>query len=241
MSEFVVAAESRTETGKNSNRRLRGRGLIPGIVYGAGRDAVAVAVSPREITDILRSASGENTLFDIEMEGKRRKVILKEFQREPIKGQLLHADFFEVALDKPIEVKVHIELTGTPTGVKNEGGLLDFITRELEIECLPTDIPDKILVDVSDLELGRHLRVSEVTLPSDRITLLTELDVVVAHVVTPRADVAATEEEEAEAAAAEGEEGAEGAEPEVAPKGKGEGEAADDKAEKKKGEKKKEK
>jgi large subunit ribosomal protein L25 len=238
MSEFVVAAESRTETGKNSNRRLRGRGLIPGIVYGAGRDAVAVAVSPREITDILRSASGENTLFDIEMEGKRRKVILKEFQREPIKGQLLHADFFEVALDKPIEVKVHIELTGTPTGVKNEGGLLDFITRELEIECLPTDIPDKISVDVSDLELGRHLRVSEVTLPSDRITLLTELDVVVAHVVTPRADVAATEEEEAEAAAAEGEEGAE---PEVAPKGKAEGEAADDKAEKKKGEKKKEK
>jgi large subunit ribosomal protein L25 len=238
MSEFVVAAESRTETGKNSNRRLRGRGLIPGIVYGAGRDALAVAVSPREITDILRSASGENTLFDIEMEGKRRKVILKEFQREPIKGQLLHADFFEVALDKPIEVKVHIELTGTPTGVKNEGGLLDFITRELEIECLPTDIPDKISVDVSDLELGRHLRVSEVALPSDRITLLTELDIVVAHVVTPRADVAATEEEEAEAAAAEGEEGAE---PEVAPKGKAEGEAADDKAEKKKDEKKKKK
>jgi large subunit ribosomal protein L25 len=236
MSEFVVAAESRTETGKNANRRLRGRGLIPGIVYGAGRKAVAVAVSPREITDILRSASGENTLFDIEMDGKRRKVILKEFQREPVKGQLLHADFFEVALDKPIEVKVHIELVGTPTGVKNQGGLLDFITRELEIECLPTDIPDKITVDVSDLELGRHLRVSEVTLPSDRITLLTETDVVVAHVVTPRAEVAASEEEEAEAAAAAGEEGAE---PEVASKGKAGGEAADAGTEKK--EKKKEK
>jgi large subunit ribosomal protein L25 len=235
MSEFVVAAESRTETGKNANRRLRGRGLIPGIVYGAGREAVAVAVSPREISDILRSASGENTLFDIEMDGKRRKVILKEFQREPLKGQLLHADFFEVALDKPIEVKVHIELVGTPTGVKNQGGLLDFITRELEIECLPTDIPEKITVDVSDLELGRHLRVSEVTLPSDRITLLTEADVVVAHVVTPRAEVSAAEEEEAAAAAA----GEEGAEPEVAPKGKGEGEATDEGTEKK--EKKKEK
>ena len=237
MNEFVVAAESRTETGKNANRRLRGRGLIPGIVYGAGRDAVAVAVSPREITDILRSASGENTLFDIEMDGKRRKVILKEFQREPLKGELLHADFFEVALDKPIEVKVHIELVGTPTGVKNQGGLLDFITRELEIECLPTDIPEKITVDVSDLELGRHLRVSEVTLPSDRITLLTETDVVVAHVVTPRAEVAVTEEEEAAAAAAAA--GEEGAEPEVAPKGKAEGEAADEGTEKK--EKKKEK
>jgi large subunit ribosomal protein L25 len=238
MSEFVVAAESRTETGKNANRRLRGRGLIPGIVYGAGRDAVAVAVSPREITDILGSASGENTLFDIEMDGKRRKVILKEFQREPLQGQLLHADFFEVALDKPIEVKVHIELVGTPTGVKNQGGLLDFITRELELECLPTDIPDKITVDVSDLELGRHLRVSEVTLPSDRVTLLTDADVVVAHVVTPRADVAAAEEEEAEAVAAEGEEGAE---PEVAAKGKAEGEAADEGAEKKEKKEKKEK
>ncbi|MGD8897770.1 MAG: 50S ribosomal protein L25 [Acidobacteriota bacterium] len=241
MVEFVVAAESRTETGKNANRRLRGRGLIPGIVYGAGRNAVAVAVSPREITDILRSASGENTLFDIEMNGKRRKVILKEFQREPLKGQLLHADFFEVALDKPIEVKVHIELVGTPTGVKNQGGLLDFITRELEIECLPTDIPDKVTVDVSDLELGRHLRVSEVTLPSDRITLLTEADVVVASVVTPRAEVAATEEEEAEAAAAEGAEGAEGAEPEVAAKGKAEGEGADGGTEKKDKRDKKEK
>jgi large subunit ribosomal protein L25 len=238
MNEFVVAAESRTETGKNANRRLRGRGLIPGIVYGAGRNAVAVAVSPREISDILRSASGENTLFEIEMDGKRRKVILKEFQREPLKGDLLHADFFEVALDKLIEVKVHIELVGTPTGVKNQGGLLDFITRELEIECLPTDIPDKITVDVSELELGRHLRVSEVTLPSDRITLLTDADVVVAHVVTPRADVAAAEEEEAEAAAAEGEEAAE---PEVAAKGKAEGEAADEGTEKKEKKEKKEK
>jgi large subunit ribosomal protein L25 len=235
MPEFVVAAESRTETGKSSNRRLRGRGLIPGILYGAGREAVSVAVSPSDITDVLRSAAGENTLFDLEIGGERRKVILKEFQREPTRGELLHADFFEVALDKPIEVKVHIELVGTPTGVKNQGGLLDFITRELEIECLPTDIPEKITVDVSDLELGRHLRVSEVTLPSDRITLLTEADVVVAHVVTPRAEVSAAEEEEAAAAAA----GEEGAEPEVAPKGKGEGEATDEGTEKK--EKKKEK
>jgi large subunit ribosomal protein L25 len=232
MSEFVVAAESRTETGKGSNRRLRGRGLIPGVVYGGGKEAVSVAVSPREITEILRSASGENTLFDIEIEGKRRKVILKEFQREPLKGQLLHADFFEVALDKSIEVSVHVELVGTPTGVKNQGGLLDFITRELEIECLPTDIPEKITVDVSDLELGRHLRVSEVKLPSDRITLLTDLDVVIAHVVTPRADVAAAEEEEAAEAAAAAE-GEEGAEPEVAKKGKAEGEGAEGKPEKK--------
>jgi large subunit ribosomal protein L25 len=227
MREFVVAAERRTETGKNVNRRLRGRGLIPGVVYGGGRDAEPVAVSPREITSILRSSSGENTLFDIEIEGKRRKVILKEFQHEPVKGQLLHADFFEVALDRPIEVKVHIELVGTPVGVKNQGGLLDFITRELEVECLPTDIPDKVTVDVSGLELGRHLRVSEVTLPG-RITLLTDPEVVIAHVITPRAEVAATEEEEAAAAA----EGVAAAEPDLAAKGK-EGEATEDKPERK--------
>jgi large subunit ribosomal protein L25 len=234
MSEFVVAAESRTETGTGPNRRLRGRGLIPGIVYGAGRAAVSVAVSPRDITEILRSASGENTLFDIEIEGERRKVILKEFQREPLKGQLLHADFFEVALDKLIEVSVPIELEGTPIGVKNQGGLLDFITRELEIECLPTDIPEKFTVDVSGLELNRHLRVSEVTLPSDRITLLTDADVVIAHVVTPRADVAAAEEEEEAAVAeGEGEEGAREGQPEVAKRGKAEGEPTEGKAERK--------
>lgn len=232
MPEFVVAAESRTETGKNPNRRLRTRDLIPGIVYGAGKDAVSVAVSPGAIFDILRSASGENTLFDLEIGGERRKVILKEFQREPLKGRLLHADFFEVALDKAIEVKVHVELEGTPTGVKNQGGLLDFITRELEIECLPTEIPDKITLDVTDLELGKHLRASDVKLPSDSITMLTDTDVVIATVVTPRADVAAAEEEEAEAAAAEGAEGEDGAEPEVARKGKGEAEAAEDKGDK---------
>jgi len=227
MAEFVVAAESRTESGKSSNRRLRGRDLIPGVVYGAGREAVPVAVSPGAIVDILRSDSGENTLFDLEIGGERRKVILKEFQREPIKGQLLHADFFEVALDKAIEVKVHIELEGTPVGVKNQGGLLDFVTRELEVECLPTQIPSRIVVNVTDLELGKHLRVSALTVP-DSVTVLTEPEVVVASVVTPRADVAAAEEE-AEAAA----EGDEGAEPEVAKKGKAEDEAADDKGEKK--------
>jgi len=228
MAEFVVAAESRTESGKSSNRRLRSRGLIPGVVYGAGKETVPVAVSPSAITDILRSASGENTLFDLEVEGGRRKVILKEFQREPLKGELLHADFFEVALDKPIEVGVHIELLGTPTGVKNQGGILDFITRELEVECLPADIPDSISLDVSGLELGKHLRVSDVQAPSDKVTILTDPEVVIVHVVTPRAEVAAAEEEAAEEEAAEA-----GAEPEVGKKGKAEEGEAGEKAEKK--------
>jgi large subunit ribosomal protein L25 len=224
MPEIVVAAQGRTHTGKNVNRRLRTQGLIPGIVYGAAKESIAVAVSPKEITTILRSASGENTLFDLDLDGKRRKVILKEFQVEPIKGQILHADFYEVALDKRLEVKVHVELQGTPVGVKVQGGIVDFVTRELEVECLPTDIPAKIALDVSALELGKHLRVSDITAPP-KVKILTEPDVVVVHVVAPRAEeVAAVAEVAAEGAVA--------AEPEVIKKGKVEGEAAEEKAEK---------
>ena len=231
MPEIVVAAEKRTETGKNVNRRLRTRGLIPGVLYGSKKEAVPVSVSPKEIGTILRSATGENTLFDLDLGGSRRKVILKEFQLEPIKGRLLHADFYEVALDKAIEVKVHIELQGLPVGVKVQGGVLDVVTRELEVECLPTDIPEKIVVDVSGLELGKLIRVGELKAP-DKVKILTDPGLVVAHVVTPRAEeVAATA---AEAAPVEGEAAAE---PEVIKKGKADAEG-DEKPEKpEKGEK----
>jgi large subunit ribosomal protein L25 len=240
MPEIVVAAESRTESGKNVNRRLRTKGLIPGVLYGAKKQAIPVAVSPKEIGAILRSASGENTLFDLELGGSRRKVILKEFQMEPLKNQLLHADFYEVALDKPLEVKVHVELRGTPVGVKTQGGVVDFVTRELEIECLPMDIPEKISVDIDHLEIGKHLRVSDMPIPP-KVKVLTEAGIVVVHVVAPRA-----EEEVAPAAEvvpAEGEVAA-AAEPEVIKKGKvvAEGEEAEAKPEKpEKGEKKEKK
>ena len=225
MPEIVVAAEKRTETGKNVNRRLRTRGLIPGVLYGAKSEATPVSVSPKEIGTILRSATGENTLFDLELGGSRRKVILKEFQVEPIKGRILHADFYEVALDKAIEVKVHIELQGLPVGVKVQGGVLDFVTRELEIECLPKDIPQKIDVDVSALELGKHLRVSDLKLP-DNLKMLTEPGVVVVHVVQPRA------EEEVAPAAEAAEAATAVAEPEVIKKGKPAEEGAEEKPEK---------
>ena len=236
MPEFVVPAESRSETGKNVNRRLRSRGMIPGVLYGTGKKAVPVAVSPQEIGAILKSATGENTLFDLDLGGSRRKVILKEFQREPLRGKLLHADFYEVALDKKIEVKVHIELEGTPVGVKLQGGIVDFVTRELEIECLPADIPEKILVDISHLELGKHLRVSDLKVP-EKVKLLVEPDVVVVHVVVPRAEEVVAEVAPVEGAVAE----AAAAEPEVIKKGKTdkvEGEAPADGAKPEKGEKK---
>ena len=229
MPDIVVPAQSRTETGKNANRRLRAKGLVPGVVYGAKKDAVPVAVSPKEIVSILRSASGENTLFDLDIGGGRRKVILKECQVEPIKGRLLHADFYEVALDKALQLNIPVEVHGTPVGVKTQGGILDFVTRELEVECLPADIPERITVDVSDLELGKHLRVSDLKVP-ERVKILTDPDVVVVHVVVPRAEEAPAA---VEAAPVEGEVAAE---PEVIKKGKataeGEGEEKAEKAEK---------
>jgi large subunit ribosomal protein L25 len=198
-------------------------GRIPGVVYGGKGEPMTVSVSPKEIGAVLRSASGENTLFDLDLGGSRRKVILKEYQVEPIKGRLLHADFYEVALDKLLEVKVHVEITGTPVGVKVQGGILDFVTREIEIECLPTDIPDKILLDVSGQELGKHIRASDLQL-SDKVTLLTDPERVIVHVVAPRAEEAVATPD-AEAAAAPG------SEPEVIKKGKPED--GDDKGDKK--------
>src|SRR5688572_12787117 len=231
MPDIVVAAQRRTETGKNVNRRLRVAGLIPGVLYGGPKRAPEpVSVSPKEIAAVLRSSSGLNTLFDLEVGGSRRKVILKEFQVEPIKGKLLHADFYEVALDKKLQLKVHVECHGTPVGVKTQGGILDFVTRELEIECLPGDIPEKIDIDVSDLEMGKHLRVADLKL-SDKLTILTDPEVVVVHVVAARAEEVAPTADVV-AAAAPG-----AAEPEVIKKGKTEAAAPEEKPGDKKPEK----
>ena len=237
MPEIVVTAQNRQETGKNVNRRLRVKGLIPGVLYGSKKKPVPVSVSPKDIGSILRSKTGENTLFDLDLDGSRRTVILKEFQLEPIKGALLHADFYEVALDKLLQVNVHVELVGTPVGVKVQGGIVDWVTRELEIESLPRDIPEKITVDISNLEIGKHVRVADIQVP-DKVKVLTEPDIVIAHVVAPRA-------EEEVAPAAEAAPAVEGAvaEPEVIKKGKAvaEGETAEEPKAAEKPEKKAEK
>lgn len=218
MSDIVVAAEARGQRGKNEAKRLRARGRIPAIVYAPGKENVAVSVSPRELAVVFKTGAAENTLVDLELDGKKRKVILKDYQVHPVRPEFLHADFYEVALDKAIHVKVHIELQGVPIGVKRDGGLLEFVTREIMVSCLPLDIPKKFVVDISALEIGGEVRVSSVPMP-DKVKVLTDGDVLLAHVVTKHA-------EEAAAAPAEGAPVA--AEPEVAKKGKApvEGEAA---------------
>jgi large subunit ribosomal protein L25 len=218
MPETVVAAQSRTETGKNANRRLRASGMIPAVLYGLGRPAETLAVAPKALAAILRSGHGESSLLDLEIGGTRRKVILKDFTVEPIKSQLLHADFYEVALDKPIVVRVHVELTGTPVGVKTQGGQLEFVTRELELQCLPLDIPEKIVIDVSELELGKNVRVHDVAVPKG-VTFLSDPGLVIVHVVVPRGEEEAAPVADAAAATT--------GEPEVIKKGKADGDAAE--------------
>ncbi len=218
MPEVVVATPREGKFNKNAARRVRAAGKIPAVLYGGGQDPIAIEVEPKQISRILFSETGHNTIFDLELGGKvSAKAMIVDWQREPIKDQLIHIDMERIALDKVLRVSVRVKLLGVPTGVKNEGGILDQVLREVEIECLPADIPNHIDVDVTGLGMHGVLRVKE--LPhSDKIKYLTNEDATVAHVVAIREEVAATPAE-GEAVAA-GEAGAAPAEPEVAKKGK---------------------
>jgi large subunit ribosomal protein L25 len=221
MAEVVVAKPRAGKFNKNAARRVRAAGKIPAVLYGAGHDAIAVEVDPKQISRILFSETGHNTIFDVQVDGvPSAKAMIVDWQHEPIKDRLIHIDMKRIALDKLLQVSVRVKLLGVPTGVKNEGGILDQVLREVEIECLPVDIPSHIDVDVSGLAMHGVLRVSE--LPhSDKIKYLTGEDSTVAHVVSIREEVAAAPAE-GEAAAATGEGAAAPAEPEVAKKGKAE-------------------
>jgi large subunit ribosomal protein L25 len=234
----VLEAQEREAGTKNHARRVRRDGKIPAVVYGAGQDAAPISVDPRHVLRILRSDTGHNTIFDLAMNGgEKTKVMIVDWQYEPIKGHLLHIDLKRIAMDKALRVSIPIVLQGVPAGVKTEGGILEQLLREVEIECLPGDIPGHIDVDVSELTFGKVLRVSD--LPhNEKLKFLSDANQPVAHVTSVKEEVVATPD----AAAAEA--GATPAEPEVIKKGKadveGEGEAADAKPEKG-GEKKAEK
>ncbi|QNI37252.1 50S ribosomal protein L25 [Edaphobacter albus] len=206
--EAVVATPREGKFNKNAARRVRVAGKIPAVVYGAGKDAVAVTVDPKVITKILHSESGHNTIFDLSVEGAGvTKAMIVDWQHEPIKGKLLHIDLKRIAMDKLMRVSVPVQLVGTATGVKNQGGILEHVLREVEIECLPGDIPGHIDVDITGLELHGVVRIAD--LPhSGKIKFLGDEDATVAHVTIIKEEAPA---ESAEAAPAE---------PEVAKKGK---------------------
>ena len=229
----LLEAQPRTPGTKNDARRVRKQGKVPAVVYGAGKDAMPVSVDPRQVSRILHSATGHNTVFDLALDGERAKAMIVDWQYEPIKGSLLHIDVKRIAMDQKLRVNVPIELVGEPAGVKQQGGILEQIAREVEIECLPGDIPNQIDLNVAELVFGMVLRVSDLP-KSDKLKFVTDADQPVAHIISIK-------EEEAPAADAIAGAAATPAEPEVIKKGKQETEEEGAEAAPEKGEKKEKK
>src|SRR5712671_603947 len=222
----VLEAQPRTPGNKNVARRVRMGGKIPGVLYGAGKESMPVTLDPRQVTRILHSATGHNTIFDLDLEGSERtKAMIVDWQYEPIKSHLLHIDLKRIAMDQKLTVSVPIVLKGEAAGVKQQGGILEQILREVEVECLPGDIPSAIEADVSELVFGRVLRVSDLTPDDKKIHFITDANQPVAHITTVKEEVAPA----ADAVAADA--AATPAEPEVIKKGKQEAEGEEGGAE----------
>jgi len=212
MSNFVIEVEERTSLGKNESRRLRRTGMIPGVLYGAGKRNFPVSVDPRQVEKILNAEAGENTLLDLKLKGQdtQRKAMIRDYQSDPVSGDVLHADFIRIEMDTKLQIQVPVRTLGTASGVKEQGGVLEMVQRSLDVECLPGDIPEHIDIDVSAMNIGDQVRLSDMTAVGN-IKFLQADDTVVVTLVAPR-----IEEEEVVA------EGEEGAEPEVISKGKDE-------------------
>ena len=205
----VIEAQNRTPGGKNVNRRLRKSGIIPAVVYGPGRQPTAISVDPHVVQAILHSEAGRNTIFTISIEGvDQNNAMVKDYQLDPVLGTLTHVDFIQIAMDRSLQLSVNIELVGEPKGVKIGGGIMDFVTRSVEVECLPADIPESIKVDVSQLDINDYVRVKNIEVDS-KVEILSDPEVVVVTIIPPV-------KEETPAA----EEAAETEEPEVIKKGK---------------------
>ena len=212
MAQIIVEGTPRTERGKNEARRLRVTGQVPATLYGGKGGPLSLAVNTKQLTAILRSESGHNTIFEVDFAGKKEPAIVKEWQVDPVSGKLLHVDLLRVAMDVRMKVKVPVHTFGEPAGVKVQGGVYEVVTREVEVECLPADIPTEFKVDVSGLMLNQSLRAGDLPIDKSKLKLLTDSNSVLAHVVALRVE----EEKPVEAAVV----AAAPAEPEVIKKGK---------------------
>ena len=189
--ETVVTAEVRESRGKNEAKRLRVSGRIPAVIYGAFKDPCAVSVNPKDITRILRSKTGHNSIFDVEVANlEKTPVIVAEEQYHPIKGTLMHIDLKRIDLTRKLRVSVPVHTIGEAKGVKQQGGVLDVVTRTIEIECIPDDIPNQFDIDVTELMIGSNIRVSELPV-KEGVRVLTAPDAVIAHVVGIKEEVVA--------------------------------------------------
>jgi large subunit ribosomal protein L25 len=199
----TLSAVKRDTRGKNEARRLRAEGRIPAVLYGGGTEPMPLAVDSKILSRILHSEAGLNSLISLEVEGESAtRVLVKDFQLDPIRHSLLHADFYRVVMDRPITVTVQVVLRGEPKGIKQQGGILDFPNREIEVECLPGDIPESIEVDVSELLIGQSVRLQDV-LGSAKWTPVTDPDTMLVHLVAPRVTEEAAAAEPALAPTAE--------------------------------------
>jgi large subunit ribosomal protein L25 len=212
MSETMsIEVQPRQETGKNANRRSRAAGKIPAVVYGGGKESVAIEVDRKTLVDTMKGHGGENPIFLLKLGDKERHAMIRNLQLDPVSRQVIHIDFQRVQMDQKVRVAVPIELVGTAYGVKTEGGMIDFVTREVHVECLPGDIPKHLECDVTNLHVGQHVEAKDLTLPP-RVTLLDDPDRVIISLSHSRLEAAP---------AGEGAEG-EAAEPEVIKRAKGE-------------------
>jgi large subunit ribosomal protein L25 len=195
--EATLEAVRRDTRGKNAARRLRAAGQIPAVVYGGSEGPLPVAVNPKALSKIIHSETGVNTLITLEVDGQGTVVLLKDYLLEPVTHALLHADFYRLDMSKRVVVKVPVILQGEPRGVKQQGGVLDFVHREVEIESLPIDIPDNITIDVRDLMIGDGVYVRDVS-EGKKWTAVSPADLLLVHVVAPKVEGAATEDAGAE-------------------------------------------
>ena len=214
MKTIEITVEKRQSRGKNEDRRLRQGGKIPAVVYGAGKDTVPITVNVRSLADAFRGGAGENAIFLLKLgdTGETRHAMIREFQRDPVSRRPVHLDFVRVLMDTKIRVRVPVEVVGVARGVKTDAGILDFVTREIEIECLPGNIPEHLPLDVTELGIGDALRISDLKAP-EGVEVVDDLEKVIVHVAHPAAEEVAAV---VEAEAVEGEV----AEPEVLRKGK---------------------
>lgn len=199
---LFIKSETRDAFGKNASRRIRRSGMIPAVLYGEGAESVSLILDKKDIIKVLKSETGENTLFKIGLGGGEKDAMIKAVQIDPTTDEILHADLIRIAMDKAIRVMVPIEVTGEAYGVKTEGGFVDFMTREVEVECLPAAIPERLTVDITGLHLHQSLKVGEIALP-EGVKLISEPGAVAVLIQVPHEEkVEAKPEEEAAVEAA---------------------------------------